>query len=157
MTGGEENRGWFARNWVWLLPVGCLGMIVLAVLLVGGIFFAVTAAIRTSDVYRTALERARQNPEVVAALGEPIEVGWLVSGNISVNGPEGEANLSLPLHGPRGSATLYLVANKVAGEWVYERLEVAVDGTDVRIDLREGAGTVSLPIEGEVAPLTSAL
>ena len=72
---------------------------------------------------------------VHADLGEPVKAGWLVSGNVNVNGPSGEANLSVPLSGPHGKGTLYLTAHKRAGRWEYEVLEVEVEGRQDRIDL----------------------
>ncbi len=135
MPYDRESRGWFSRNWIWAIPLGCLGMIALVVAFVAGIFFVVTGAMRSSGVYQTAISRAREHPDVTASLGEPIEVGWFLSGNIHVSGSEGEADLSLPLRGPRGSATLYVTANKVAGEWIFERLEVEIEESQERIDL----------------------
>jgi len=85
------------------------------------------------------MSRAREHPAVVEAIGERIEAGWLVSGNIHVNGPSGEADLSVPLEGPRGSGTLYIGADKIAGEWVFERMEVEVAGKAERVNLLDEA------------------
>src|SRR6185436_9997466 len=112
-------------------PVGCL-VLLLPLLAIGGfvgtILAIVFGSIKSSDVYEEALARARANPAVVEALGQPVEDGWLVGGNINVNGPSGSADLSAPLHGPKGKGTLYIVATKSAGRWEYETLEVEVDG-----------------------------
>ena len=91
-TSPEGNMaprgGWFSRNWKWALPVGCLLPLVLCgggiLVFVFVVYGAVTGAIRSSDAYQEGMSRARSNPEVVAALGEPIESGWLISGNINV-------------------------------------------------------------------------
>lgn len=40
------QKPWFHRNWKWLLPVGCLGTIVLFATFVGGIFFVVETSFR---------------------------------------------------------------------------------------------------------------
>lgn len=139
MSQGVEKRGWFSRNWKWVVPVGCLGTIVLFVAFIAAVLMAVMGAIRSSDAYELALSEARQHPAVVEALGEPIEVGWLMSGNISVNGASGEADLSIPLEGPKGSGTLYVVADKVAGQWDFERIEVEIDATMERVSLLNDA------------------
>jgi len=135
MDTHTQDPGFLSRNWKWLLPLGCLAPIVALALFVGGIVLVVGGAIRTSDPFNVGVQRARESPDVVASLGEPIEVGWLISGNINVNGPSGEANLSIPLTGPKGAATLYVVAEKSAGEWVFERLEVEIEGASDRVDL----------------------
>jgi hypothetical protein len=108
---------------------------VMFVVFIGVIFVAVMGAMRSSDAYTIAMSAAKGHPAVVDALGEPIEVGWFVSGNISVNGASGEADLSIPLNGPRGSATLYVVADKIAGQWEFERMEVELDESRERVSL----------------------
>ena len=92
---------------------------------------------KSSDVYKTALDRAKANPEVVAALGTPIKDGLFVSGNTHADGASGEANLSIPISGPKGKGTVYVVAEKKAGRWNYSTMEVEVPGRSDRIDLNE--------------------
>lgn len=135
MENHVAKPGWFSRNWKWAVPLGCLGTIVMFVGFVAAIFLVVMGAMRTSDAYQIAMSRARQHPAVIDALGEPIEVGWFVSGNINVNGASGEAELSVPLSGPQGSGTLYIVADKVVGEWIFERMEVALADSMERVNL----------------------
>ncbi|HEX4997389.1 MAG TPA: cytochrome c oxidase assembly factor 1 family protein, partial [Terriglobia bacterium] len=95
---------------------------------------------RYSDVYKEALAIAQSNPETQQALGTPIEAGFLVSGNISVSGDSGRANLSIPIHGPKGTGRLYLEATKVQGKWTYQKLMVQVD-KGPRIDLLDAANS----------------
>src|SRR4051812_26805937 len=83
------RRGWWGRNWKWAVPVGCLVPLVVCGGLFGGIFAAVFGALRSSDAYKTAIGRAQGDQAVVAALGSPVEGGYLVSGNINVNGSSG--------------------------------------------------------------------
>jgi hypothetical protein len=99
------------------------------------IFSAVFGMMKSSDAYRQALQAAREDPAVTAALGEPIEEGWFTMGNINVNGPSGEANLQIPISGPKGEGDIYLEATKSAGQWNYSTLLVRVDGSDEAIDL----------------------
>lgn len=117
-----------------MVPAGCLGLIVLVGSCVVGVFTLVSGSIKSSGPYAQGLEMARQSPAVVAALGEPIETGWMVSGSINVSGSSGEADLAIPLEGPDGEGKLYVVADKEAGEWTFRRAEVEVPGGD-RIDL----------------------
>jgi hypothetical protein len=96
---------------------------------------ALFGMMKSSDAYQQALREAKSNPAVVQALGEPIEEGWLTMGDISVNGPTGEANLQIPISGPKGQGDIYLEATKSAGQWNYSTLLVRVDGSDQAIDL----------------------
>jgi hypothetical protein len=70
-------------------------------------------------------------------LGEPIELGFWISGSINISGPTGNADFSVPLSGPKGAGRLYIVGEKSAGKWSFDLLEVEIDGRDERIDLLE--------------------
>ena len=124
--------GWWARNWKWAVPAGA-GVVVLgAVGFVIGILALILGALKTTEVYRTALAEARSDPAVVAALGLPIEDGFLMSGNMEVNAATGYADIAIPIAGPAGKAVIYVEAEKEAGEWGYFTLLVVVDdGTEV--------------------------
>jgi hypothetical protein len=102
---------------------------------VGGVLFAVFGVMRNSEVCTIALDRANHDPELVAVLGEPIGAGWFVSGKVETAGPSGTAELSVPISGPRGKGTLYIVAKKTADRWEYTVLEVAIPGRTERINL----------------------
>ncbi|HXZ27137.1 MAG TPA: cytochrome c oxidase assembly factor 1 family protein [Terriglobales bacterium] len=130
-----QPQGWFARHWKAVVGVGCLGVIILAVAFVGGIMLLVMGSIRSSDAYQQALAKAKANPEVVLRLGQPIQPGWFISGSINVSGAAGDADLSIPISGPKGKGTVYVVGKKSAGEWSYTRMEVEVEGQPGRIDL----------------------
>lgn len=130
-------RGWWERHWKWAVPVGCLTPVVVCC---GGftlVFALVFGAIKSSEVYTHALSRAQAHDEVKDLLGEPVEARFWVTGQLQVSGSSGEADLAIPLSGPRGSATLHVVATKSAGEWQYSTLAVVPEGGGRRIDLRE--------------------
>jgi len=140
MPPAQPQRSWWSRNWKWVVPVGCLVLILPLLALagfIGGILAIVFGSIKSTDVCQQALTLAKSNPVVIEALGEPIEDGWLMSGNINTSGPSGSADISIPLHGPKGKGTLYAVATKSAGRWEYDTLEVEVQGRDDRINLLE--------------------
>jgi len=131
----QEKRGWWSRNWKWFVPVGCLSMLVVGAVVIVLIVTLVFGALKSSDVYKQALAKATANPTVISELGEPIEAGWVVSGSISVNGSSGEADISIPISGPKKSATIYAVGRKSAGEWIFSRLEVEIPNRPPRINL----------------------
>lgn len=129
-----QEPNWFRRNWKWAVPVGCLGMLLLAIGAMSALLVFVFSVIRESDVYSEAVARARAHPALVEVLGEPVEEGMVVSGNIQVTGPSGHADIAIPMSGPRGEATLYVVAEREAGQWRYRRLELE-DASGRRTDL----------------------
>ncbi len=135
----DSDSSWGCGKWVTCGCGGCLLLVLLgvgAMLAVGG--FAVNT-MKQSDIYQGAIDRAKENPEVVQRLGEPIEAGYMVSGTISTTGPAGEAEIAIPISGPNGKGTLFVVATKSAGQWHYSVLEVAFADSEERIDLLDGS------------------
>ena len=120
--------GWWSRNWKWFVPVGCITIVALFLLGIAAIVMIVFGAMKQSDVYREALERAKASPEVQAALGTPIEEGWWMSGQININNDTGDANINIPISGPKGKGTIHAIATKSGGKWTYSRLDVEVSG-----------------------------
>ncbi len=135
MEYNSPQPNWFKRNWKWFIPAVVLALILMCVSCAALLMTTVFGAIKSSDVYKQALTQAQVNPEVIAALGEPVEPGFLVSGSVETSGQAGQADLSIPLSGPQASGTLYVSAVKEAGEWQFNRLEVVVEDSGERIDL----------------------
>jgi Cytochrome oxidase complex assembly protein 1 len=135
-SGAKDN--WWTRNWKWVVPTGCLTIVVLFVAFVGSIVVIVFSAIKSTDPYKDAFAKARMHPAVIEALGSPINEGFFVSGNTNVNGASGEANLSIPISGPNGKGTIYVKAVKSLGRWSYSDLVVEIQETGRRIDLLKG-------------------
>jgi hypothetical protein len=137
-TPTPQRRSWWSRNWLWVVPTGCLTLIAVVVAFVALIVAVVFGAMKSSDVYKLAVATARENPAVVQALGTPIKEGLFLSGSTNVNGASGDANLAIPISGPKGKGKIYAVATKSAGRWSYSTLEVEVDGRERRINLLGG-------------------
>jgi hypothetical protein len=70
-------------------------------------------------------------------MGSPLVEGWFVTGDFGEHGPSGHAHLSIPISGPRGKGTIYVVGSKSTGEWQFSTLLVQPDGTRERIDLQD--------------------
>ena len=126
---------WWSRNWKWFVPTGCLGLLAAALGFVALIVTLVFGAMKSSDAYREALTRARASPAVQQALGTPIEDGLFMGGNIQVSGPSGHADISFPISGPKGKGTVYVVADKSAGQWTFSTLVAEIDATQERLNL----------------------
>jgi hypothetical protein len=119
----------------WIIA-GCLGLGFVSVVVVACLVAAfVFGILRNSDATKLALERAQSNAAVVQRLGQPLEPGWIISGNIKTTGSYAHAELEIPVHGNRGKGTIYVVASRLWGTWTFSTLEVAfADGTP-RVDL----------------------
>ncbi len=143
---GREKSG--MGPWLWGgcgCCGGCLAIPILIVAIFGAGFFAV---LRGTDVVADALEIVRAHPEVVEALGEPIEKGWQVQGSFHVSDDEGEANLEIPIHGPDGSGVMQFDAWKDSDGWVFDRFEVELDDSGRVIDLLDEP-SLDLEMEAE--------
>ena len=117
------------------MPIGCFTVALMFLVFIGSILVIVFSAMKSTDVYKEALARAKADPAVIEALGSPIEDGFLLSGNTNVNGASGESNLAIPISGPKGKGTIYVSANKSLGQWNYSGLVVELGQTHERIDL----------------------
>lgn len=129
------RRGWWQRHWRWAVPLVCLFSAAVVAALIGLLMFAVFGSMRSTDAYATAMQRAREHPQVIAALGTPIEPAWYLSGRMSESGASGQASLQIPVSGPKGEADIYVEAEKAAGRWTYSTLIVDIEGEDEPIDL----------------------
>jgi Cytochrome oxidase complex assembly protein 1 len=126
----QPQKNWFQRHIGLTIAGGCSVVLAAFVLFVLLILTFVFGMIRNSDATKLALERARSNTTVIQRIGQPLETGWFVSGNVNTTGPSGHAELEIPVHGNKGKGTIYVVADKSAGLWTFSTLDVAfADGT----------------------------
>ena len=107
---------WWKRNWKWFVPLGCFTVALQFLAFVGSIVVIVFSAMKSTDVYKEALARAKADPAVIEAAS-------------------GESNLAIPISGPKGKGTIYVSANKSLGQWNYSGLVVEVRQTHQRIDV----------------------
>lgn len=136
---------WWQRNWKWFVPVGCLSIFALVTAFIGLIVTFLFWVMKSSDVYKLALDKVVSNPEVVEALGSPIQEGFFVTGSIKVSGTSGNADLSIPISGPKGEGTIYLEASKSEGVWTFSKLSVVVKDSNRRINLLDKGATTPAP------------
>ncbi|SNR72051.1 cytochrome c oxidase assembly factor Coa1 family protein [Flavobacterium sp. ov086] len=130
----EVKKNWWDRNWKWFVPTGCLSLLVLLGLFIAGIFFGVTSMMTDSDAYKGAMTAAKNNKTVIEKLGNPIETDGMTSGSININNDTGNCDLQIPIKGPKGKGTLFVVATK-KGNWKYNEMSLYIEATKENIDL----------------------
>ncbi len=130
-----KKPGWWKLNWIWAVPTICVTLVVGGIGLIIGIFALVFGVLKSTEVYETALFEAQTNPAVIQQLGNQIVDGLMFTGNMEVNPTTGYADIVIPISGQRGSASLYLQAEKANGEWEYYTMEVVIAETGESIDL----------------------
>jgi TonB family protein len=128
-----QQKGCLGRNWKWMLPVGCLGLILGVVALVGAGVLVAMSAVKSSEVYQGAHKVAQTHPAAAERLGQPVKDGWFVTGNVKVDAGGGNADFQIPVSGPKNSGTLHVRAVNPDGAWMYERLDLVVGGETVSL------------------------
>lgn len=126
-----------SKKWVLFGCGGCLGLVGLLVIGGAAIAYFAFGTLKKSDLYQTALKRAENAPEVQAALGTPLDTGWMLQGSMKVENNNGTADLTIPLKGPKGEGSLRVKGSQTAGgPWVYSELQAILPDGKV-VDLRE--------------------
>ena len=121
-----ENKSWYQRNKKWFLPTVLGGPIIL----VGGficiILLVVTGSMKSSDAYKMSMNEIRNSKKCQKLLGDNIEDGFFIRGNINTTTTGGNANLYIPLSGELGEGTAYSRCNREWFKWEIEELQVRV-------------------------------
>jgi cytochrome oxidase complex assembly protein 1 len=113
--------------WLWI-GLGCGALALALVAFIGFIVIVVFGSIRSSTPYKESVALAQSDSRVTEALGTPVKAGYFCSGQINTNNNSGDANLSIPLHGPKGGGILEVKATKSGGTWTYQVMKVDVKG-----------------------------
>ncbi|BAO75784.1 cytochrome c oxidase assembly factor Coa1 family protein [Winogradskyella sp. PG-2] len=132
-----KKKSWFARNWGWVLGGGCLSLIIIVVLAVGGVIYKVADSVQGSEPYTHALAKTIENEKVISFLGEPIETNGMGNTSFSYKNGSSTAQLTIPIKGPKDEGNIVVDAEKINDEWAYNLLYVKIDGETERINLLE--------------------
>ena len=136
MTIQIEQKSWFRKNWMWVLPVGgCLTGILLLVFGIGTAIFGFSKLFTESAPYEYALNKASNNPQVIEYLGDNIESNGIMQGTISLKNNSGHANITIPLKGTKGKGSVTIIGTKKDGKWTYEKLFVMIRETNEQLNL----------------------
>lgn len=148
-TAEPPQRGWFARNWLWFIPL----VIVLPILICAGCCTGVLAVVgigmKSSEPYAQALAAVQEDPQVREAIGEPIEdATWFPTGEINFVNDQGEARFDFDVKGPKGRAHVRTESRMIDGVWSMVELIVTIDATGERIglDAPEAEGVDDAPL-----------
>ncbi|WP_316635563.1 cytochrome c oxidase assembly factor Coa1 family protein [uncultured Flavobacterium sp.] len=130
----DIRKSWWDRNWKWLVPTGCVSLLILLCLFIAGVFFGVTSMMKESDVYKEVMTEVQHNNVIIEKLGSPIEEEGMASGNISLSNDTGNCDLQIPIKGSKGEGTIFVVAEK-RGTWKYSVKQVYIVATKENINL----------------------
>jgi hypothetical protein len=125
------QKGWWKRNWNWLVPVSVL------ILLCISIFFSSGLAENTTDIakayadidlYENAIEIVKKDGRVLNLLGEikPIDKLAILEGQVEYSQNSKTVNSSIRISGTKRRATLYISADKVNDSWNYTSVQIRI-------------------------------
>ncbi len=92
------------------------------------------------DAYYLSLDSIKSNKEVIKMIGTPIESGYFVMGNIEVSPDGGHASLNYSVSGSKGTADVYVIADKYIGKWNLKEVVVYSEELDKQIDVLKNKG-----------------
>lgn len=125
-----DHRSWFDRNWKWVVPGGgCLIILIVGIVFFMGMVGGITSLFKDSTPYKQAIELAEENPQVNQMLGTPLESDGMISGNIRKGSDENSAQMSVPVKGPKGEASILFDAVQRNDNWKFNELFVIPDQT----------------------------
>lgn len=132
-----------SRGCLWIIGLISVLVVIGCIALCLGVFTLVLSM--GKEPYQMAIARVTQDPEVKEKLGEPIEVAsWFPQGSVSVTNDQGDANLTFQIRGPKGKASVNVVARRISGKWGLTSLDVTYpDGSRQLIDV-SGEGDTEL-------------
>jgi len=133
----QRQKSWFGRNWGWVVGGGCLSLIVITVLTIGGLIYKVTDVVRESEPYTHAYTKAIENERVIEFLGTPIETNGIGNTSYKYSNGNSTAELTIPIKGPKDEGIVIVEAEKINDEWAYNVLYVKIDGETEAINLLE--------------------
>jgi Cytochrome oxidase complex assembly protein 1 len=115
---------------------GCAIIVLLVLAFIAGIFLLVFSAIRSSDACTETLAAARANAVLKQELGEPMELGWFITGSVNVKNSHSRADVSLSITGPKDEATVHTVGTRQPGQpWVFTKMNAVTKGSGKIVDL----------------------
>ena len=120
----------------WLF--GCGGCLVLVALLgaFGAAIFAfVFKALGESEAAQASLREAQASTVLIEEIGEPMALGWLVVGNVNVSNDSGDADIVVPIEGPKGTASVHTIGVREGGVWTMQEMTATVAGSGTTVDL----------------------
>ena len=120
----------------WLF--GCGGCLVLVALLgaFGAAIFAfVFKALGESEAAQASLREAQASTVLIEEIGEPMTVGWLVMGSVNVSNDSGEADIIVPIEGPKGTASVHTIEVREGGVGTMQEMTATVAGSGTTVDL----------------------
>ena len=122
-----------SRKKMWIIII--LSVLLGLFLLIAGcctlLFFGVSKALKSSQVYVLSVKRAQDSPCAVSKLGQPIVSSGMPQGSINENNSSGAADVTIPVSGPQGSGSLHVLGTRDNNVWTLTTVTLNVGGSAI--------------------------
>ena len=125
------HKSWFSKNWKWLIPllmVFMIGLFAITTSKVGEGIATVAKAYGDVTLYEDALEKAKNNKEIINLLGEiePIDNLAILEGTTFYSNSNNSIKTSIRIVGDKARGKLDISADKEGSQWRYKKIGVRV-------------------------------
>jgi hypothetical protein len=121
-----------SRKKMWVIVI--LSVLLLIFLLIVGcctaLYFGVTHALKSTQVYVLSIQRAQASPCATSKLGTPLTANGVPQGSANENNDSGSADLTIPIKGPQGTGSVHVIASRENKIWTLTSETLTVAGTD---------------------------
>jgi hypothetical protein len=145
LTQPAKQRGWFRRNWKWVVPLDILLLLAIGAAV---LYWAFYIRIYNLDVCQKAMMAIESTPAVSDALGESIDPVKWPSQQAMPNAriEDSEIEVLWVIEGTKGRAKAHLKSKKMQGTWETVSLQVTLpDGTKIPIQVSGDSGNEAKP------------
>lgn len=117
------------RTWAVVAILVVLLPVTLGGIFLGGMFFSVTTSLRNADITKHAISVVQHDPRAIEELGSPIRTAGWVTGHLDETNTVTDADLNIPVIGPKFVGTIRLKGKKKAGgTWQLSTFELDISG-----------------------------
>lgn len=99
------------------------------------IFSFVFKVLGDSEAAQATLREAQASTVLIEEIGEPMRIGWLVVENVNVSNDTGDADVVVPIEGPKGTVSVHTVGTREGGVWRFEEMTATIQGGGTTVDL----------------------
>lgn len=132
----ESYFDWLRRRWKYPLVASIATFVSIGLLVALSVSLSIRSTdrrMRGSDVTKLTIATAAANTALTNELGVPLKTEELITGYVSTNA--GNAQVIIPVSGPRGSGVLYARLLRQGNTWQMQSLIFREKGIAVNLDL----------------------
>lgn len=134
MEDQYEKKSWWKRNWKWAVPtMGCLGLMVIAIMLFGAVIFGISSAIGDSQASTEAMVKVTKNEAAIELLGTPIEKDGIGSINLSYTNGKKTIKQSIPVKGPKGTGVVFIEGEGEGDRWTFSTMNLQTEDQSINL------------------------